>query len=82
MDVKRKSASGSAKWQIEAKRRMAKWRQQLSVVRALAHGEIIVEVDARKGVKISTYVNIFKMNQVGFIRHKQASMHEQRRSVL
>ena len=48
MDVKRKSASGSAKWQIEAKRRMVKWRQQLSVARALAHGEIVVEVAARR----------------------------------
>ena len=53
MDGKTKRASGSAKWQVEAKRRLAKWRQQLSMARALAHGDIVVEVAARKGVKIS-----------------------------
>ena len=56
MDGKRKSASehGSSRWQIEAKQKMAKWRQQLSKARALAHGEIVVEVAARKDIKIST----------------------------
>ena len=32
---------------------MAKWAQQLSMTRALAHGDIVVEVAARKGVKSS-----------------------------
>ena len=53
MDGKRKSASGSSKWQVEAKRRLAKWKQQFSVARALVHGDIVMEVAARKGVKIS-----------------------------
>ena len=53
MDGKRKSANGSSKWQIEAKRRRAKWKQQVSIARALAHGDIVVEVAARKGVKVS-----------------------------
>lgn len=39
-------------WEVEAKRRLARWRQQLSLVRALAHGEIVVETAAKKGVKI------------------------------
>ena len=48
------SASGSClQWEVEAKRRLAKWRQQLSMARALAHGEIVVDVAARRGVKIS-----------------------------
>ena len=53
---KRKSASarGSSKWQTEAKQKIVKWRQQLSKARALAHGEIVVEVAARKDIKIST----------------------------
>ena len=51
---KRRSASGSyVQWEVEAKRRLAKWRQQLSMARALAHGEIVMEVAAKKGVKIS-----------------------------
>ena len=52
--MERKSGvSGRSKWQVEAKRRLAKWRQQLSMARALAHGDIVVEVAAKKGMKIS-----------------------------
>ena len=54
MEKKRKIVGGSSvmKWEIEAKKRLAVWRQQLSMVRALAHGEIVVEVAAKRGVKI------------------------------
>ena len=54
METKRKSASGSrSQWEVEAKRRLDKWRQQLSMARALTHGDIVVEVAAKKGVRIS-----------------------------
>ena len=52
--MERTSASGGCtEWKVEAKQRLAMWKQQLSMVRALAHGDIVVEVAARKGVKIS-----------------------------
>ena len=39
-------------WEIEAKKRSAVWRQQFFMVRALAHGEIVLEAAAKRGVKI------------------------------
>ena len=54
MEKVQSNASGSCPvWMVEVKRRMAKWRQQLSMAKALVHGEIVVEVAARKGLKIS-----------------------------
>ena len=39
-------------WEIEAKKRLAVWRQQFSMVRVLAHGEKVLEAAAKRGVKI------------------------------
>ena len=52
--MNRMSASGGCpQWEVEAKRRLAVWKQQLSTARALAHGNIVVEVAASKGVNIN-----------------------------
>jgi hypothetical protein len=55
---RRTSASGGCpEWEVEARRRLAMWRQQLSMAKALVQGEIVVEVAAQKGVKINCNVD-------------------------
>ena len=44
--------NSSPDWQIEAKRKLAVWKQHVSVARTLAHGSIVVNVPERRGVKI------------------------------
>jgi hypothetical protein len=51
---RRTSASvGCPEWEVEAKRRLVMWRQQLSMAKALVHGVVVVEVAAQKGVRIN-----------------------------
>ena len=47
------ASGGNPEWEVEARRRLVMWRQQLSMAKALVHGEIVVEVAARRGVQIN-----------------------------
>jgi hypothetical protein len=50
MERRMSVSGGCPEWEVEAKRRLAMWRQPLSMV---VHGEIVVEVVAQKGVRIN-----------------------------
>ena len=52
--------SGAPLWEIEAKRRLALWRQQLSTAKGLAHGKIAVEVAVKRGVQINMDESAFQ----------------------
>ena len=57
MYKKRKSASvgrATSEWEIEANRRLALWKQRLSIARALAHGKMVMDVAAAQGVEVQT----------------------------
>ena len=88
MDKKRNNACGSSKWQMEAKRRLANRRQQLSMARVLARGDIVVEVAATKGVRVGVdgsglceFIESSSFNEIQMEAHRRLSKWDQNMTI-